>query len=42
MRLIGFAVILIFSLPLAPLAGEPQQTERVPRLCFLTLDSGTP
>ena len=36
MRLIGLAVIFVFSLALAPLAGEGQQTEKVRRIGFLS------
>ena len=41
MRLIGLAVILAVSLFAAPLVGEAQQRNRIPRLCFLTFDPGT-
>ena len=42
MRLIGLAVVLALSLNLAPLAVEAQKAARIPRLCFLTFDPGTP
>ena len=40
MRLIGLAVVL--SLTLAPLAAQGQPARKIPRLCFLTFDPGTP
>src|SRR4029453_1251823 len=40
MRLIGLAVVL--SLTLAPLAAQGQSARKIPRLCFLTFDPGTP
>jgi ABC-type uncharacterized transport system substrate-binding protein len=42
MRLIGLAVVLALTLILAPLAGEAQPSRKIPRLCFLTFDPGTP
>ena len=41
MRRIGLAVILAVDLTLVPLAAEAQ-TRKVPRLCFVTFDPGTP
>ena len=41
MRLIGLVVVLAVSLFAAPLVGEAQQRNRIPRLCFLTFDPGT-
>jgi len=38
MRLIGLAIILTIGLVLAPLAAEA----KIPKLCFLTFDPGTP
>jgi putative ABC transport system substrate-binding protein len=38
MRLIGLAVILTFSLILAPFAVEAQQTEKVPRIGYLVVN----
>jgi putative ABC transport system substrate-binding protein len=40
MRLIGLAVILTFSLLLAPLAAEAQPAGKVPRVAYLTPDPG--
>lgn len=42
MRLIGLAIILTVSLILAPLAAEGQPGRKIPRLCFLTFEPGTP
>jgi len=42
MRRISLAVILAVGLTLAPLAVEAQKAARIPRLCFLTFDPGTP
>ena len=37
MRLIGLAVVLVVSLALSPLAGEAQQTGKVPRIGYVVL-----
>jgi hypothetical protein len=42
MRLIGLAVILTFSLILAPFAVEAQQTEKVPRIGYLVVNLAVP
>src|SRR5215813_7284202 len=41
MRRIGLAVVLAVSITLAPLAADAQ-TRKIPRLCFVTFDPGTP
>src|SRR5213593_1116192 len=40
MRLIG--LILAFALTVLPHVADGQSTGRIPRLCFLTFDPGTP
>jgi len=42
MRLIGLALILAVGVILVPLAAETQPARKIPRLCFLTFDPGTP
>jgi putative tryptophan/tyrosine transport system substrate-binding protein len=41
MRRIGLAVVLAVGLALVPLAAEAQM-RKIPRLCFVTFDPGTP
>src|SRR5206468_7868235 len=38
----ALGVVLVLTMVAAPLATEAQPARRIPRLCFLTFDPGTP